>query len=436
MHSIEYLIFPIYFIGLLFFALIYYRKKVKGSKLSTFFFPGLIFKVFCGIGLGFLFQFYYGGGDTFGYFKGAQVILDSFNNDIIDGCKMLFLGEKIPKYEFLDDVVAQSRDSFMMYRITAVISFLSFGYYSVTSIFISAFSFFGSWRLCNVLMKINPHLTKFSAIVFLFFPSVVFWGSGILVDALTVGFTGLLFSAFINFSILKKRKLKHLLTILICSYFIYILKEYILFAFLAMVFAYLIFNTISKFNTLAMKALVLSAILFIVTSGFVFFYSVISEKITEIMLNAVLAEAIELQKNIRNFSDASATYELIDNYENINLGTIISIAPKAIFTSIFRPFLWESHKVIQLVSGIENLFILIISIFVLIKTGFSKIWKSIFNNRLIFCMLIYVLIFAFAVGLAAGNFGALSRYRIPFMPYYFYIIGFLFFSSRKSKSNI
>ena len=96
-------------------------------------------------------------------------------------------------------------------------------------------------------------------------------------------------------------------------------------------------------------------------------------------------------------------------------GTLTKI-PAGIVVTLFRPFPWEVKKVIVLLSALEALAFLYLTlkIFFSRKTKLKVIFK---DPTVLFC-LIFSLIFAFSVGLTAGNFGALSRYKIPCMPFY------------------
>jgi len=85
-----------------------------------------------------------------------------------------------------------------------------------------------------------------------------------------------------------------------------------------------------------------------------------------------------------------------------------------------------------LISGIENLIITLISIYFLIVIGPVKIIIYIFKDPyLIFCLL-FTLILGFGVGLSTSNFGALVRYKIPYMPFF---VSLIFILNLKRKQN-
>ena len=80
----------------------------------------------------------------------------------------------------------------------------------------------------------------------------------------------------------------------------------------------------------------------------------------------------------------------------------------------------------MVIAAIENFILLIFTLIAIIKTNPFKLYKKIASQPFLLYCLIFTLIFGFGVGLASTNFGALVRYRIPLIPFYFTIILILF----------
>jgi hypothetical protein len=129
--------------------------------------------------------------------------------------------------------------------------------------------------------------------------------------------------------------------------------------------------------------------------------------------------------------DPGSTYELISDISNINILTILQLTPAAINVTFFRPYPWEAGKLIQMISALESFLLLLFSIWVIIRVGPLKLIGSIFNDRVLLFMLLFAIIFSVAIGIASGNFGALSRYRIPCIP--LFIIPLLIILSRRKE---
>ncbi|MEL6561543.1 MAG: hypothetical protein AAFQ94_25365, partial [Bacteroidota bacterium] len=99
------------------------------------------------------------------------------------------------------------------------------------------------------------------------------------------------------------------------------------------------------------------------------------------------------------------------------LGTL-RLAPAAIYTSLFRPFLWEVRNIVMLLSAFENFLILLFTLLVIFKKGPRLVFATIMKDPSLQFILLFSLIFGFAVGITSYNFGTLVRYKIPLLPFY------------------
>jgi hypothetical protein len=115
---------------------------------------------------------------------------------------------------------------------------------------------------------------------------------------------------------------------------------------------------------------------------------------------------------------------------------MISMAPIAVFTALYRPLFWEIGSPMMVISVIENTILLIITFLLLIRVSPFKIIRIILSEPFLLYALVFSLLFAFGVGIAGTNFGALVRYKIPLVPFYFPMIYLIFKLSRKNKINV
>jgi hypothetical protein len=113
---------------------------------------------------------------------------------------------------------------------------------------------------------------------------------------------------------------------------------------------------------------------------------------------------------------------------------LLKVAPKAINVSLFRPYIWEIRKPILLAASIEGMVTFFLTISLVYKSGFTGFLKLITSNPEVQFCLIFSIIFAFAVGFTSFNFGALARYKIPFMPFYYIALFILADAQKKSNS--
>src|SRR5205085_4209953 len=94
-------------------------------------------------------------------------------------------------------------------------------------------------------------------------------------------------------------------------------------------------------------------------------------------------------------------------------------------------FFWEAKKAIVILSAFEALIFLYFSfrVFITNRSTLKVIFK---DPNIIFC-LIFSIIFAFAVGISSYNFGALSRYKIPCLPFYAAFLVILYYHGKEKE---
>ncbi|MDB5251193.1 MAG: hypothetical protein JWP27_362, partial [Flaviaesturariibacter sp.] len=97
---------------------------------------------------------------------------------------------------------------------------------------------------------------------------------------------------------------------------------------------------------------------------------------------------------------------------------MLSKLPAAVNVTLFRPYLWESRKVIQILSALEATLFMLATLYVIRKRGIKNFFGALVSDPNLLFFIVFTLIFAFAVGISTGNFGSLSRYKIPCLPFY------------------
>jgi hypothetical protein len=92
---------------------------------------------------------------------------------------------------------------------------------------------------------------------------------------------------------------------------------------------------------------------------------------------------------------------------------VLSKAPQAIVAGTFRPFLWEGNGVLMLLAGFENMALLLLVFYLLVKMRIFRFFTSLGKDPFLLALFVLAITFAFTVGLTTANFGALVRYNIP-----------------------
>src|SRR5204863_6610418 len=136
----------------------------------------------------------------------------------------------------------------------------------------------------------------------------------------------------------------------------------------------------------------------------------------EYSLENVLDKAVLTQNDLKSDYYQGSSFD-IGSFDATVTG-IISKMPSAINAALFRPYIWETYNLTMLMSGIENLFLLIFTIYLTIKLRFYNLFRLMFRHRILFFTVYFSIFFAFSVGLTTSNFGSMVRYKIPAIPFF------------------
>ncbi|MFY0689699.1 MAG: hypothetical protein JXQ90_21190 [Cyclobacteriaceae bacterium] len=410
------------FIVLLTFLAYKVRPYVTTEKTRKYFLPALWIRFAGAIALGLVYQFWYGGGDTFNYFThGSRWIWEAFMNDSILGFKLLFEegGTRVGETFKYSQHIWYYRDphSFFIVRIVALIDLMTFHTYSATALFFATFSFSGLWAFYLGVSQKYARSEKWLAIAILFVPSVVFWGSGILKDTITLGALGWLTFAMINLIDLRNRRLINWGIAIVSIWVIYQIKIYILICYIPTLFVWIYWRNIIGVGNYILRAIMIPILLSLFGAlGYAALVQVSSSSdkyaLDEIAERAAItAYDIRYGWGARTGGDGGYDLGKID-------GTwqgMIRLMPAAINVSLFRPYLWEVKNPLMLLSAVESLFFTLLTFCVMFsKRGEIWLFKEPF---LVFCF-VFALLFAFAIGVSTFNFGTLMRYKVPLLPFY------------------
>jgi hypothetical protein len=401
-----------------------------------YFFPAMTLKMIGAVLVGVLYQFYYGEGDTLAFHRhGSREIWNAFVDSPIKGVR-LFLTPNHPDastYSYASRMwYTSDAKSLVVIRLAFIFDLFTFSSYSATAVLFSALSFIGGWLLFLTFYQILPEHKGWLAFAILFLPSIIFWGSGLLKDTVTLAFLGIATYCLYGLFIKKKGGILEVILLLISVYVLFSVRKFILQAYLPSVILWVMVNYLSKVRDSMLKILLIPLLsIFIVSASF---YAIVNvgKGDSQYSLDKISQTAKTTAYDIRFWTgkDAGSGYylgELDGSFESL-----IVLAPQAINVTLFRPYLWEVKNPLMLVSAVESLFLLIVTLYFLFKCR-SHLSVSIREPTVIFC-LCFSLAFSFAVGVSTFNFGTLARYKIPAIP--FYLVGLIMFQKNKGREQI
>lgn len=439
---------PFDYVLLLFYSLIFYFIfKLKGNKytstgLNHYFITAFWLRIIGSALYASVVQFYYGYGDSFSFFKGSNFIrsvIASENNSIFS---FFYSGETFSKIfsiteggdAFLESGLSVDSNLIVM-KISAALSYISFNSYLVVSAFFGVFSFLGIWKLFCVFTEItNNKSNRLLAFFILYLPSICFWGSGLIKDSICLG--SLCFSVSIIYRVFIKKQysILELIQLLLFLYLLFTIKSYIAGALIFSILLVLIITTINKIQN---KFLKLTSSIGLILIAWLFFSLTFSNYI-----ETLLAES---KASIETFKISYSNAELDDDRSlasfkgeefDISLSNLIAQSPFVFFGTLFRPYIWETRKPIMLFSSLESLIGLFFAIFILFKGKVYRFFYCIITDELLLFCLVFIIIMALIVGFTTFNFGTLVRYRLPVLPFFYFLLISVFQKIRENKKVI
>jgi len=402
------------------------RVKKYDKPTAKLFIKAFKFKMFCAVAFTLVTAFYYGGGDSEMFFYSVKDMRQAIAADDLSYWELLKM-ESAGDYSSLAFYFEQdntkypvsgfmrSSSNFLVPKLALIPSVIFFNSYLSICLVFSFFALGGAIRLYKLFLHYFPDLRREVAIAVLFLPSACYWSAGFLKDSICFGSMGFLLYGLFNVFIKRKNLIGSLLWITVGTYFLYTIKVYILLALVPGIGFWLFGQLSSGVKTVSLKR----AITFI---------SLIFAGIAGVMLVNYLTSDAALSKfSLDNILETSSfsreTYERGGGrnqgaYFQITATNPVLLALNGLVATFFRPFPWEISSAIVMLSALESLIFLSLILYLFFKKGIITPFREIFSKPLLILCFSFAIIFAISVGISATNFGSLSRYKIPCLPFY------------------
>ena len=397
------------------------KSGVKPLALSFVF----ALKVIAGIGLTLVYTFYYpdrSTADIYKYFDDAQIIASTLPEhpqlyaEFISG-----INDTDPQ---LETYVKQMKnwsahsDQWLSYtqtrnfnifnsnriitRFNALLWPISLGNMYTHVLFMCFLSLCGLtalFRLLTLSVK-EKQLPLF--IVIFFWPSVLFWCSGVLKDGLIISaFYTLLFVGFDKDEI-ENRKMVKMFVFAILIALLLITKYYVVLALIPAIIGMCIRGLRRSIKPIYAHAMAIALCFIMMIGSSVIGFSpngidIIQSKREEALKAAILGDAKH--------------YLFVDNMENTALGFIQKI-PEVFINGLFRPFIWETgNSPFIALTALENLVLIL-----LIIGAIAFPDKKQFNDSKVWMLISFVLCLALIIGFTTPISGGIVRYKTAFIP--------------------
>jgi len=414
-------------IPLLSYGLQYWYMSQTGAPLRRYFAAGVGVKCTAGIMLGMLYLYVYPyRGDTWLLFDESAVLSRTAFFDPLTYAKALFLNDAgaVPL-----SLAGQPRALFMA-KLLSVLNVFTFHNYWITGLYCSLFSFWGMWRLGNELANRYPQTRHAAAIAFLFFPSAVFWSSGILKETIALGCMGVGLATLLpvmaryadsNRMPGANSSQWRLVTIMIIVWLLWQLKFYYLGALSPAVLS-LWAAVIVHRHGLVTHSRVLRFL------QILFFVAIVSLGCVGVPMlsgQSLLADIVANHDATVRISQPG-TYVAFGSLQPEFSGFLRHF-PLALWSGLFAPLAWQARNILALWVSIENSFLLVGCIGYLILAlgrtqGSGYLGNTVFTRLLIQSAWLYIGLLAVVLVYASPNFGTLARYKVGFLPFLVYIL--------------
>ena len=406
------------------------KKNINKYPEYRYYSRGIFFKLILGLFLCLIYVYYYTYGDTIDYWRGSLDLSELLTSKPKVYFSIVFGNISYENYaQFVHYNVwyymYRDPNSYAIIRFNSLLAPFSFNSYFVMTILLASLSYIGIWKLFRLFYNEFSEIGKYLAFAFLFVPSVAFWGSGIMKDTYTFSATCWLVYSFYKVFIHKEKILPNVIAIIVMSYILLSTRPFMLYICIVSIILMLTHYYLISVKGGFIKAISLVVIVVVFWGGGILLLTYLSKTAggAYSTIDTMLEKAVITQQDLSREYYGKNSFD-IGAFEP-SLPGILSKAPVAINAGLYYPYIWKTRNAVMLISGLENLFLLLLSLYVLVliivaifKIGPRYMLKTLFNHPLVIFSLSYAIPFAFMVGLTTANYGALVRYKIPLIPFF------------------
>jgi hypothetical protein len=428
------LIGPIVLIALLIHTYFRQQKKLPRDPSYKYFSKAFLFSLAGTTGFILIYTFYYPGGDTHDFYEESVKLSQLYRKNPLEYFETLYARNEhtrsffnnqtgFPKGRYWDD-----RSTYNMVRFLSVLQMIFFKSYVAISVFLSYLSFMGCWLIYKIFYAYYPQEKKWWFYSILCFPSTLFWASGINKESVTIFLFGLTIYSF--FALLNRKKIKSFIFLLLGLWGLLSIKSYIVVALLPTLAVWITRDRVSRVKNRLARVILTPTLLIVFMGGSIIIYGTLGDYLGSYgSIDSIVTEASIRQHDLKQDYYRGNAFDIGDYETSVN--GIISVSPQAILAGLYRPFPWEVSKIVDGLSGMENLILILLSIFAVFYI--RNTLQIISRNPFILFSLIFSLIFAFSIGISTSNFGALVRFKVIMLPLLVpALVSFSIIKSRKS----
>ncbi len=359
-------------------------------------------------------KYAYGGGDMFTYFRYGTRLAELVSFDFqtyFPRVVELTLGGK-PRFPFWVFGAGSSTGS--VTGLATLSALLTANSLYATCLLFGLFAYGGQVGLYLAFRPAFPasYLRRRLLIACFLVPSVVFWSSGLLKEPIALGGLGIAVLGAAYF-IREKRRTAGAVLIAAGCFPVLLVKSYILLALAAAGALWYYWQRAERDTRIGIVSRPFYMVIGLLAAGAAIYY--LGQVDERFAVSNIQDETAHLQRQYYTIGGGS-TYVLGGDESAATAQRQPWLAPIGLFSSLFRPMIFEIHNATSAVNAIEMTWVIIMLWMVLRARRLKTTLRLAAGSPTIVFMVSFVLILGAGVGLAAPNLGSLSRYRIPMMP--------------------
>jgi hypothetical protein len=393
---------------LIIFAIAFVLWKKQPPELSHYYWPAFVFKVACGLMLGVLYKYYYKEGDTFFYLYDGITLANTARVDPSSYISLLW--EIKPSDPILESLVIQQPRAIFLTKIVSIFCLLTHDNYWLIATYFSLVNFFTGWWLAKEIVAFRDDAVAAAVVALHFFPSIVFWSAGLVKESLAMAAVYLTVVVFLKLWQRKPVSVLWWMMLIVCGWWLWSLKYYYLAVLAPVLTTALAFRWVEQkwlsTSTVYVKVLVWTLIFFIpLSTASLVHPNFYPERFLQVIKeNHDAFVALSDPGDFIHYSKLEATPE-----------SVLYNSPKALFSGVLRPGLWEVRNSVQVAAAVENAVIAM-----LLVTALWSWWRRRHDHGdtwIAWHIGLYCILLCIFLALATPNFGTLSRYRVGFLPF-------------------
>lgn len=307
-------------------------------------------------------------------------------------------------------------NTFFLIKLLSVLNLASLGNAWLNGLYLTFFSFVGSWQLVRTVAQVFPKVPVGAAVVaWLAWPSVVYWSAGITKESLLVG-SGAWLTALVLSWLYGGRPVK--IGAVMGGFLLALLHFKMRFFFAGLLMGGLgsltVVRVVQNLGGARSRLIQLLLIVAVLVGGI----RAAAEVIPVLRLNKFTNQLSNNYYQLLRVSQHRPHLAYADLKPT--LPSMLGYAPQAIVNTITRPWIWEGNQLLYVAAGLENLTLLALIGVVLFA------WARRRPGHLPFAVVVVLLFYCFTLaallGLSTPNLGTLNRYRAALLPFLVFLL--------------